>query len=110
MQEAEQVLAGNCVGHNYLAFYPLAMEVCLRLKDWDELSRFAAALESYCRPEPLPQAEFYIARGRALARYGRGELDASTKQALRRSRDDARELGLMSALPALEQTLREWPG
>ena len=109
LKDGEEILAGNCVGHNYFAFYRLAMEVCLRLRDWDELNRFADALETYCRPEPLPRTDFYIARGRALARYGRGERDDATKQALRRLHDEAKQVGLMSALPALEQALREAP-
>jgi len=109
MKDAEAILAGNCVGHNYFAFYRQAMEVCLRLEDWDELNRFADALEAYSKPEPLPRTDFYIARGRALARFGRGERDDSTKQALRRLRDEAKQVGLMSALPALEQALQAGP-
>lgn len=109
MKDAEEILAGDCVGHNYIAFYRLAMEVSLRLGDWDEVDRFADALDAYCRPEPLPRTDFYIARGRALARYGRGERGNSVKQALQRLRDEARQVGLMRALPALEQALREEP-
>ena len=105
LKDAEEVLAGDCVGHNYIAYYPLAMEVSLRLGDWDEMNRYADALEAYCRPEPLPRTDFYIARGRALARYGRGERDYSTKRALLRLRDEAKQVGLMRALPALEQAL-----
>lgn len=107
MEEAEKILAGDCVGHNYLAFYRLAMEVSLRLEDWDELDRFADTLEAYCRSEPLPRSDYYIARGRALARYGRGERDDPTMQALRRLRDEAEQMGLMGALPGIERTLRD---
>lgn len=107
LKDAEEMLAGHCVGHNYFAFYRLAMEVCLRLEDWDELNRFADALETYCRPEPLPRSDFYIARGRALAQYGRGARDESTLQALRRLRDEAGQRGLISALPALQRALGE---
>lgn len=106
LQEGEEILAGGCVGHNYMAFYRLAMEVSLRLGDWDRLNRFADALEAYCRPEPLPRAEFYIARGRALASHGRGEGDDSTITALQRLRDEAEEIGLKSALPAIRQALQ----
>jgi class 3 adenylate cyclase/tetratricopeptide (TPR) repeat protein len=107
LKDAEEILAGHCVGHNYLAFYRLAMEVCLRLEDWDEVNRFADALETFCRPEPLPRTNFYIARGRALARHGRGARDEATKQSIRRLCDEAKQVGLMSALPALEQALGE---
>jgi tetratricopeptide (TPR) repeat protein len=109
LKDAEEILAEPCVGHNYFAFYRLAMEVSLRLEDWDEVNRFADALEAYCRPEPLPRADFDIARARALARVGRGERDEATQQSLRQLRDEARRVELMSALPALEQALREGP-
>ncbi len=109
LKDAEEILAEPCVGHNYFAFYRLAMEVSLRLEDWDEVNRFADALEAYCRPEPLPRADFDIARARALARVGRGERDEATQQSLRQLRDEARRVELMSALPALEQALRDGP-
>ena len=109
LKDAEEILAEPCVGHNYLAFYRLAMEVSLRLEDWDEVNRFADALEAYSRPEPLPRADFDIARARALARVGRGERDEATQQGIRALRDEAGQVGLMSALPALEQALREGP-
>jgi hypothetical protein len=107
LKTAEEILAGDCVGHNYFALYRIAMEVSLRLQDWDEVNRFADALQSYSRPEPLPRTDFYIARARTLARFGRGERDDSTIRALRRLRDEAEQLELMSALPGLQQALRE---
>ncbi len=109
LKDGEDLLAGRCVGHNYFAFYRLAMEVCLRLGDWGEVDRYADALETYCRPEPLPRTDFYIDRARALARFGRGERDDATRQALGQLRDKANEVGLMSALPALEQALEQAP-
>lgn len=105
--DAEVILAGDCVGPNYLAFYELAMEVCLRLEDWNELDRYADALEAYWRTEPLPRADFYIARGRALLQYGRRALDDATMGTLRRLREEATQVGLQSALPALKPVLRE---
>jgi len=106
LKDAEEILDEPCVGHNYFAFYRIAMEVSLRLEDWDEVNRFADALEAYCRPEPLPRPDFYVARARALAQYGRGERDDTTTRSLRDLRDEARRVGLMSALPALEQALQ----
>ncbi len=107
MREAEEILTGDCVGHNYLAFYKLAMEISVRLEDWDEVNRFADALEAYCRPEPLPRSDFYIARGRALAKYGRGERGNDTMQALTRLREQAEQIGLMSALAGIDRAMRE---
>ena len=107
LKQGETILAGACVGHNYLAFYPLAIEVSLRLRDWDEADRFADALLAYCRDEPLPRADFHAARGRALARCGRGTKDAQTLQVLQRLRGEAKDIGLVRALPAIETALRE---
>ena len=63
------------MGHNYFWFYRDAMEVCLNTGDWDSVEGYAAALEDYTRPEPLPWSDFFIARGRALATYGKGRRD-----------------------------------
>ncbi|MDX1433378.1 MAG: tetratricopeptide repeat protein, partial [Gammaproteobacteria bacterium] len=105
LDEGEKILGGDCVGHNHMAFYRLAMECGLRAGDWDAVDRFADALERYCRSEPLPRSNFYIARGRALAGYGRGVRDEASMHTLRRLRDEAERVGLMSALPALDQAL-----
>jgi hypothetical protein len=53
LAEAEAIIAAGCVSHNQLRFYPDAMDVSLEL-DLDEVERYAAALEDFTRPEPLP--------------------------------------------------------
>ena len=75
--------------------------------DWDEVERYAAALEDFTRPEPLPQSDLIIARARVLAAYGRGERDYATMQELKRLRDEAELVGFKTALPALEEALAE---
>ena len=105
LAEAEALLAAGCVSHNYLLFYPDAMEVSLNAGDWDGVERYAAALEAYTRPEPLPWAEFRIARARALAAHGRGERGEAVLRELRRLWDEADRIGWMIALPALERAL-----
>jgi len=70
------------VGHNYLNFYEDAMEASLQFAAWDEVERYAQALRDYTRPEPLPRSDYFIARGRSLAAFGRGARDAETLQAL----------------------------
>jgi hypothetical protein len=105
LNEGEALLAAGCVSHNYLLFYPDAMEASLIAGDWDGIERYAAALEAYTRPEPLPWADLRIARGRALARYGRGERGELTLRELRRLREEADRIGWKTALPALERAL-----
>ena len=82
LAEAEAILDDGSVGHNYLNFYEDAMEACLQFSAWDEVERYAQALQDYTRPEPLPRSDYFIARGRTLAAYGRGARDAQTLQAL----------------------------
>jgi class 3 adenylate cyclase/tetratricopeptide (TPR) repeat protein len=107
LREAEQILAEGCVGHNYFWFYRDAMQVCLDGGEWDEVERYAAALEDYARPEPLPWSDFFIARGRALAAHGRGERGEALMAQLQQLRDEAKRVGFRTDLPAIEQALAE---
>ncbi|MCZ6575191.1 MAG: tetratricopeptide repeat protein [Gammaproteobacteria bacterium] len=105
LDEGVDILRKGCVSHNYLLFYRYAMEAALDSGDWDGVERYAAALEDYTRPEPLPWSNFLIARGRALAAYGRGVRDEVTMQELQCLRDEAERVGLKAALPPLEKVL-----
>jgi hypothetical protein len=106
LDEGEAVLRKGCVSHNYLWFYRDAIEASLDIGDWDEAQRYAAALEDYTRPEPVPWADFFIARGRALAACGRGRQDALTYATLRDLSQEANRLGTRLAVPRIEQALR----
>jgi tetratricopeptide (TPR) repeat protein len=105
LSEAEELLCGDSVSHNFLGFYPDAMETCLQMADWNEVDRYAQALEGYTSAEPLPYTDFFIARGRALAAFGRGYRDDATMQELQRLRDEAKHIGLEIAIPALDKAL-----
>jgi hypothetical protein len=105
LAEAEALITGGCVGHNQLRFYPEAMEVSLELGDHGEVERYAAALETFTRPEPLPWADFFAARGRALAASGRGRRGPALARELARLRDEGERLGLKLAVPAIEAAL-----
>ncbi len=99
------MLRKGSLGHNFLFVYRYAMDASLRSGDWDEVERYADALEDFTRPEPLPSSDFFIARGRALAAFGRGSRDDKTMQELKRLCDEAAGVGLVTALPALEEAL-----
>jgi tetratricopeptide (TPR) repeat protein len=105
LEDGEALLGTGCVGHNYLAFYPDAIQVALDDDDWDAVEAYASALEDYTSPEPLPRTDFFIARGRALAAFGRGARDPASAAELRRLRDQAIQVGLKMALPALDRAL-----
>ena len=105
LNEGEEVLREGAISHNYFWFYRFAMEALITVNDWDRVERYATAFEDYTREEPLGWTDFFIARGRALAAFGRGKRDDATVQELQRLRDFARRAGLETALPELETAL-----
>ncbi len=106
LQEGEELLRQGCAGHCHFNFYRDAIEAMLMTGNWDEAERYATALEDYTSAEPFPLADFVIARGRALAAHGRGSRDPALLQELQRLHDEALRIGLMIAVPALEQALQ----
>jgi hypothetical protein len=107
LQEGEKILREGAVSHNHFHFYADAMDACLESKEWDEVERYAASLEEFTRPEPLPWSDFFIRRGRTLAAYGCGNREDSTIQALQQLRGAAERVGLRMALPALDAALAD---
>lgn len=105
LAEGESLLQKGCVGQNYFWFYRDAMEVCVNTGDWDAAERYAAALEEYTRPEPLPWSDFFIARGRALAAVGRGQRDDALIAELRALHEEAQRVGFKAAVPAIDDAL-----
>ncbi len=105
LKEGEAILRSGAISHKYFWFYRDAIEVSLNIGDWESVERYAAALEDYTRPEPLPWCDFFIARGRALAAFGRGRRGAETLAELRRLREQAERNGFMTVLPALDAAL-----
>jgi tetratricopeptide (TPR) repeat protein len=107
LAEGERLLEAGCVSHNYFWFYRDAMEAALGAGDWDEVERYAAALEAHTKPEPLPWTDFFIARGRALAAVGRGGSDAALSAELTRLRGEGEHLGLVTGLAAIKAVLAD---
>ena len=105
LSEGETLLAEGSVGHNFLEFYDEAIEACLETKDWEGVARYTALLEGYVAAEPLPFTDFIIARGRALAAFGKGERDKPLLDKLRALAQTAKQHELALAIPALDQAL-----
>jgi tetratricopeptide (TPR) repeat protein len=105
LAEAEAILRQGAVGHNHLRFCPDAMSTALDLGDWEEVERYAALLEEYTRPEPLPWSDFFVARGRALAAIGRGRRGEDLRLELERLIAAAHRLNYHAARPELERAL-----
>jgi len=105
LQEGEAILAQGCNAHNHLWFYHDAIEASLRSAAWDEAARLAGVMADYTRAEPLPWSDFFIARGRVLAAFGRGERGAPISAELDSLRDEAERTGFAPELEALEAAL-----
>ena len=105
LKEAEDILDSGCVAHNHLWFAKLAIARALHAGAWDQAERYADRLESYSRAEPLPWSNFLIARGRALAAWGRGERSAAWTAELQRLRSVATERRLRMDLVDLTSAL-----
>jgi hypothetical protein len=105
LEEGENILREGVVSHNYFWFYRCAMDALIHVNDWDRVERYASALEDYTREEPLAWTDFFVARGRALAAFGRGQRDDATVQEIQRLRDEAKRRGLRTGMVALEEAL-----
>lgn len=105
LAEGEALLTRGCVGHNAYRFHQAAMEACLVSREHAEALRHAAALEAFTSPEPVPWSDFYIRRCRALVRHREDGANSESAEALRTLAEQARAVGLLSALPALEDAL-----
>ncbi|WP_027552785.1 adenylate/guanylate cyclase domain-containing protein [Bradyrhizobium sp. Cp5.3] len=105
LAEGKTMLARGAVGHNYLWFYRDAIEGLLSSGDATSALEYVSALEDYTRAEPLPWADVFAARGRALAAALRGGANDSPRGDLRRVRDTLERAGLAAFLPAIDAAL-----
>jgi len=105
LSEGEALLKAGAVSHNHFHFAMHAIQVMLEQRDWDGAERYCMQLEQYCAREPLPWSDFLVARGRALARFGRGERSPELRTALAELRETAAKTEFCTALPALDSAL-----
>lgn len=103
-EQAETHLDTGSFSYNY-SFYENAMELCLQLKEWDEVDRYAGLMEDYTRKEPVARGVFFVARGRALAAFGRGDRAPARLAELKQLHADAIRNKLMTAIQLLEINL-----
>jgi tetratricopeptide (TPR) repeat protein len=79
LADGERLLDERAVSHCHLYFHITAMEACLDAGEGDRALRYATALADYTAAEPLPFADFFIHRARALA----GPASAADRDRLR---------------------------
>ncbi|MFK5984255.1 MAG: adenylate/guanylate cyclase domain-containing protein [Pseudomonadota bacterium] len=108
LKQAELLLNGDCVSHNYFYFYRSAMEVELQNKNWIMAKKYADSLQSYTQKEPLPQSDFIIKRARTLALLGQGMIDKSTYSSLDELRIQAKKIGFNFELVRLDEAMNDF--
>ncbi len=105
IQEGLAILETGAVAHNHFWFYRDVMEAMLEAGQWDDAENHAQALEDFTQAERLPWTDFYIARARSLAAYGRGRRGDELAGELRRLHDEAAHIGLRSAQPEIDEAI-----
>jgi DNA-binding SARP family transcriptional activator len=105
LAEGQAILAAGAVGDNFPLFYRDAMQACLNIGDWDRADRFADVFAAHNTHEPIPWADFYIARTRALAAFGRGGRDRALRLELARLAEEAGRIGHSMARLELDRAL-----
>jgi class 3 adenylate cyclase/tetratricopeptide (TPR) repeat protein len=105
IEEGESLLRVGSLAHNHFRFYRDTIDASLRAEEWGEAVRLVEALAAFAAAEPLPWTDFYVARGRALAAWGRGERGAQARAELGQLAEQARAAGLLLALPEMEYAL-----
>jgi hypothetical protein len=105
LARGEEQLSDFSIAHNFFGFYENAMEVSLRIADWDAVDRYAKALEDFSSAEPLRRCTSVIARGRALAMHGRGNRNPEAMAELQGLRDEAVRIGRTPSLHLLDTAL-----
>ncbi|WP_087736066.1 adenylate/guanylate cyclase domain-containing protein [Paraburkholderia piptadeniae] len=105
LAEGEDLLRLGAVGHNHLWFYRDAIEAMLSAPDPAGVLRYVTALEDYTRREPLPWAELFAARGRALVRTLQEPADEAVRCELGRVRTVLMQAGFRHYLAAVDAAL-----
>jgi class 3 adenylate cyclase/tetratricopeptide (TPR) repeat protein len=105
LADGAELLQRGAVGHNHLWFYRDAIEALLCAGDAAGALRYVAALEDFTRAEPLPWAELFAARGRALAGALRAHPDETLRGELERVRTAFADAGFNHFLLALDAAL-----
>jgi class 3 adenylate cyclase/tetratricopeptide (TPR) repeat protein len=105
LAEGEDVLRLGAVGHNHLWFYRDAIDAMLAIGDAAGAIRYVEALEAYTRAQPLPWAQVFAARGRALAAFLLEHTDNATRHELERVHDAILDAGFTGYLNAVDTAL-----
>jgi class 3 adenylate cyclase/tetratricopeptide (TPR) repeat protein len=105
LDEGQELLRNGAVGHNHLWFYRDAIEAMLEMRNFGAVLHYADALEGYTRAEPLPWAQLFAARGRALSRAFEKSCDDTIRRELARIQGELETAGYVAFLPAVQAAI-----
>ena len=105
LDEGETLLRRGAPAHNHFWFYRDAIEAMIVRGTWQDVRRYADALEAYAGAEPLAWTDLVIARARALAAWATDQRDPGLLDALERVRADLAAAGMRPLLPPVESAL-----
>ena len=105
LEEGKRLLCKGSVSHNHLVFYRMAIAASLKCDAWEKARAFAADLEDYTRPEPIPWADLVIDCGRALADLGQKGGNCEPLLRLEALRAKAKAAGLMLLVRVIDEAL-----
>jgi tetratricopeptide (TPR) repeat protein len=103
IDEAMRILDLGCAGHNHFFFYRPAIDLSLRLHDWECAEHYADMLESKFSEEAVPLVAFTVERARTLAAAGRGTREPGLLARLENIAQQARDAHAFFAVPELER-------
>jgi class 3 adenylate cyclase/tetratricopeptide (TPR) repeat protein len=106
LKEGERLIDEGSQDYIRDYFYRDGIDAALLEKDWDRVEKYAYEIEDSAGGESIPLLEFYVDRGRALAKLGRGTADADTLRQLQQLRGQAEQIELMEAIPAIDEALK----
>lgn len=98
--EAEALIAEGCIGHSVIFFHRHAIEDALFRSEWARALAHAEALEVATRVEPLPYADYLVARCRVLAGLAARPEAPDLRAGLARLRAEAERLRWPIGWPA----------
>ncbi|CAG9216103.1 Adenylate cyclase [Paraburkholderia sabiae] len=105
LDEGAELLRRGAVGHNHLWFYRDAIEAMLWVRDAAGVLRYVEALERYTQAEPLPWAQLFAARGRALAAMQLDPASGDARGEVERVRAAVADAGFNGFLHAIDEAL-----
>ena len=105
LTRAERLIEEGSQDYCRSYFYRDGIDAALLDNDWDRVEIYSAEIENFTGGESVPLLDFCVARGRALAKFGRGSKDDDTIQELKQLRDQAEQIRFLEAIPALNTAL-----